>query len=262
MLIPKYGKRIKNVAPAPVYNRRQDVESKLYASIASGDVTLFNEIWEANRDILNVNEPLAAFQWTPLMFACQNRYVGLVKYLLTVLCADPNANSNDMTALILVCSGAIDLYGYSDGISSEEESKVKQICQWLLQHKAMVDKANLKRQSALMFAARNGFVSVIQLLLDNRATLEACDNDEKTALFYAVEENRFEAAKALIEAGALIHVTDRFNNTPKVLAQEKGFDDIVTLFPPDPVIECVPSNYRSYDTYEDYIPTVFPDKQT
>lgn len=235
--------------------------SQVISSLSNGDVTEFGQIWEANRDILDVNKPLSTYNSTPLMIACQGRYVGLTKYLLVALNADPNADSNDMTALILTCCGEMDLYGFH-GISTEEESKVFEICQQLIQRNAMVDKANLRRQTALMFAAKNGFVSVIQLLLQNRATLEACDNDEKTALFYAVEGNQFEAVKALLEAGALIDVKDRFENTPKRLAVEQDFDDIVALFPPDPIVKCVPSSHRSYDSYKDHVPTAFPNKET
>lgn len=211
--------------------------------------------------MFDVNEPVRNCDWTPLMMACQVRHVDLVKYLLFELNADPNANSNDMTALILVCCGKMNLYADDAENNSEEESKVLQICEWLIQRQAMINKINLRRETPLMYASLQGFVSVIQLLLNNRAILEACDNDGKTALFYAVNNNRFEATKLLIEAGALIDTEDAFQNTPKRLAMEKGFDDIVALFPPDPIIECVPSSFHSYQTFQDLIPTAFPDKE-
>lgn len=195
------------------------------------------------------------------MYAAQERHVDLVKYLLFELNADSNANSNDMTALILVCCGKMNLYGDVGDNATEEETKVLQICEWLIQRQAMINKINLRRETPLMHAASHGFTSVIQLLLNNRAILEACDNEGRTALFYAVNNNQYEATKLLIEAGALIEAEDIFHKTPKQLAVENGFDAIATLFPPDPVIECVPISFRSYQTYRDLIPSAFSHKE-
>lgn len=195
------------------------------------------------------------------MIASQNHHVEFVKHLLFNIKVDPNANSNDMTALILTCAGTMNLYASQEDVSVEEEAKVLQICKWLVECGAMVDKANLRRETALMHAAANGYVSVIQFLLGERATLEACDYEEKTALFYAVNDNRFDATKTLLEAGAVTDVEDRFHNTAKLIAEEKGFDNIVELFPQDPIVDCVPNAYHSYQSYKDLIPTVFPEEE-
>lgn len=112
------------------------------------------------------------------------------------------------------------------------------------------------------YAAGNGFVSVINYLLDRKATLEACDREDRTALFYAVRENRYDAVKVFIEAGALVEAEDREGRTPKQFAQDLGFDQLLELFPPDPIFEYVPHQFTSYDTPYDLIPTAFPDKET
>ncbi|XP_055320230.1 ankyrin repeat, SAM and basic leucine zipper domain-containing protein 1 [Sitodiplosis mosellana] len=257
--IDEDGRRIRNHGYVPLIRQADDTPTRLFDAICKGDVDEFRSIWQAKH--LDVNEPIHTYNWTPLMLACQERQLDLVKYLLFDLDADPNANSNDMTALILACCGKINLYGDDAENATEEESKLLQICEWLIQRQAMVNKINLRRETPLMYAAAHGFVSVIQLLLNNRAILEACDNDGRTALFYAVNDNRYDATKILIEAGALIDAEDVFHNTPKRLAMEKGFDDIVALFPPDPVIECVPISFHSYQTYKDLIPTAFPEKE-
>lgn len=189
-----------------------------------------------------------------------------MRYLLFDLHANPNANSNDMTALILACSGPLDMYGTamnSEQNTSDDEERTLHICELLLDDGgAMVDKANLRHETALMFAAGNGFVSVIKCLLDRKATLEACDNNEQTALFYAVKENHLDAVQVLIEAGALVEAKDRYGTTPKLLAQQLGFDNLLDLFPPDPIYEYVPHQFMSYNTPEDLIPTAFADKET
>lgn len=233
----------------------------LYKCVSDGDINGFREIW--NRLNLDIDRPLKTFEWSALMFACQCRHVEFVRYLLFELHANPNANSNNMTALILACMGHYDIHG-DENNTSDDEAPVLKICEMLLDHGgAMVDKANLCRETALMYAAGNGFVSVIQCLLDRKATLEACDRDDRTALFYAVKENRLNAVQVLIGAGALVEAQDRYGTTPKQLAQQLGFDNLLHLFPPDPVIEFVPHQFVSYnDNPEDLIPTAFPHKAT
>lgn len=228
--------------------------------MGDGNVDEFRTLWEANRSHFDINEQIKNILWTPLMIASHRRHVELVKYLLFDLKVDPDKNSIDMTALILCCSGSMNIYEDSYDVSPIEEAKTRQICQWLLECKAMVNKANLRRETPLMYAASSGFVSVIKLLLKNKATLEACDVDEKTALFYAVNENRFEATKALIEAGAIVDVEDRYQKTPKQMAEEKGFNELLKLFPPDPVVPFVPNDVTAYNIFMDHIPTAFPEK--
>lgn len=218
-------------------------------------------LWKENRNDLDVNQPIFGTEYTPLMKACEGRQCEIIKYLLFELKADPNANSNDMTALILACCGTVN-YSNCIGVpDKEEEITVRQICEWLIECDATVDKANLKRETALMYAAKNGYVSVIELLLNNRATLEACDNEERTALFYAVINDCYDATKSLIDAGALTDTKDIFHNTPKLLAEERHNSEIIELFPPDPIVEYVPNTFNSYQTYMDHIPTAFPEKE-
>lgn len=246
-------------------NIEDETGRHLYRCVFENDYDGFLEIWNHghHRDI---DKPLRTFEWTALMFACQNRHVDFVRRLLTEMDADRNANSNDMTALILACSGPFDLYGTTHDISTKDEEKTLQICKMLLDptidNIAMVDKGNLRRETALMYAAGNGFVSVIKYLLKHGATLEACDRDDHTALFYAIRENRFDAVQVLIEAGALVEAQDRDGRTPKQYAQELGFDNLLEFFPPDPIVEFVPHHFTTYDTAHDFIPTAFPDKET
>lgn len=248
--------------PLPKVDIEEETGRHLHHCVTTNDLDGFCEIWEKVH--LDIDKSLKTFTWTALMFACQNRHVEFVRYLLFDLKANPNANSSDMTSLILACSGAIDVFGATDDENSTEiEGKVLEICEMLIDHgRAMVDKANFNRETALMYAAGNGFVSVIKSLLDRKATLEACDRDDRTALFYAVKENRFDAVKVLIEAGALIEAEDRFGTTPKQLAQQFGYDNLIELFPPDPIVEFVPNEFTSYDTPYDLIPTAFPEKRT
>lgn len=242
-------------------NLENQTGMRLYRCVLDNDYDGFLETWQDVKH-QDIDRSICGFDWTPLMFACQNRHVEFARRLLTEMRANPNANSNDMTALILACSGPFDMYETNHRISAEDERNTLELCKLLLDHGAMIDKANLRRETALMHAAGNNFVSVIRYLLDCRATLEACDRDDRTALFYATLEDRFDAVQLLIEAGALVEAQDREGRTPKQHAQDKGFDDLLPLFPPDPIVESVPNHFKSYDTAFDYIPTAFPDKET
>lgn len=254
------GRRIKPV-PVVVENKELDMAQELYSCFAKGNVDEFRITWDKYKSQLNVDEPMYSYGHTPLMLACQDRNVELVRYLLFELRADPNANSNDMTALILACMGTFDIDGLRDNVSPEEESDVLQICKMLVEKRAMVGKANLRRETALMHAAANGYLSVIQFLLDKKAALQACDNENKTALFFAIANNRYEATKMLLDKGAMTDVRDRDDQTPKKLAEVLCFDDIIELFPPDPVVPMVPNHVCFYGDYRDLIPTAFPDKE-
>lgn len=257
----QFGERIQRAKPEPIVKLEDETARHLYRCLYDNDIDGFREIWSHVH--LDVDQPLRTFQWTPLMIACQCRHLEFVRYLLIDLHANANASSNDMSVLILTCLGPYDLFGTTNGISAIDEANVKQICELLLDHgDAMVDKANLRRETALMHAAANGFVTVIKCLLDRKATLEACDVDDRTAIFFAVQGNHFDAVRVLIEAGALTETENRFGSTAKLLAQQMGFDNLLELFPPDPIVEFVPNQFTSYETPYDLIPTAFPDKKT
>lgn len=257
----QFGERIRRAKPTPTVDLEDETGRHLYRCLFENDIDGFRELW-SHVQHQDIDKSLKTFEWTALMFACQCRHIEFVRYLLVEMHANPNANSNDMTALILVCSGPFDMYGTTNDISTRDEEKTLEICKMLLDGGAMVDKANLRRETALMYAAGNGFVSVIKFLLDRKATLEACDREDRTALFYAVRENRFDAVRLFIEAGGLVEAEDRDGRTPKQFAQELGFDNLLELFPPDPIFECVPHQFLTYDTPYDLIPTAFPDKET
>lgn len=225
-------------------------------SIRSDDISGLCNLINLNRNI-KINDPLPDFKWTPLLIACQERKVNIVRYLLFELNADPNVHIDMMTPLIVVCNGYKNLH-YDSEFDSSDESEVLQIAEMLLSRNAVINMHNVMGETALMFAAENGYASVIKLLIEKNVSIEAMDNDGKTALMYAVKGNQYEATKTLIEAGSLTDIEDRYNNTPKRLAQENCIEDIKNLFPPNEQIVAVPNDYAFYSTYKDYLPTAYP----
>lgn len=228
---------------------------KIEKSITSGDITDLRNIINSNPNI-KINDALSDFKWTPLLIACQERKVTIVRYLLFELNADPNVYIDTLTPLMVVCNCHKNFYDTE--FDSSEESEVLEIAKMLLSCNAVINMHNVMGETALMFAAENGYNSVVKLLIENSVSIEAVDNEGKTALMYAVKGNHYEVTKTLIEAGALTDVEDMYNNTPKRLAQENGIEDIENLFPSDEQIVAVPNDYTFYSTYKDYLPKAYP----
>lgn len=217
-----------------------------------GDVEGIQSLLKSNPDI-KINEPIPNQMWTPLMFACQAKKVDLVKYLLYDLKVNPNDHVELWTPLMLACRSKDVYYELPTN-----EADVLKIVQALLDCGAIVNIHNSMGETAFMFASENGFASVVKMLIESSVSIEAVDNTGETALFYAIKNNHYEVAKILVEAGSLNSTVDRFGNTPKLTAMQLGYDDIVGLFPADEVVPIVPSDYLSYNSYKDYLPTVFP----
>lgn len=243
--------------PVAAADRFAELGEQMVAIIKHGTLVEFKEIW-LKCGLTDVNKPIPRQAWSALMYASHERNVELVKYLLTDLRADPNGYTND-TPLILVCQGG-NSYVIDAEHSMQTEEKVLAIIHELIDHNAIINVSNGQGETAFMFAAQNGFAKVIELLLNNNVSIEACDNGKRTAIFYAIEANRPDIVKQLIDAGALIDVMDRYQDTPKLIAQSYGYDDIEQLLGTDDVTLHVPGDYWSYSTYEDLIPTAFPER--
>lgn len=186
-------------------------------------------------------------EWTALMFACYNGHLDLVRCLINDFNADVNKSMNSGTALLLACSA-----------DRTDEETMHDIVKILLENKALVNVRNRNGETPLIMAIISGFESIVNLLLPH-ATLEACDNGGNTALFFAVNYNRYDITKLLIEHGAFTKIRNRYGDEPKQLASYKGYTDIEALFPAEEVHEMIPIKYLSYISYEDLLPTAYPD---
>lgn len=224
--------------------------------IQHGTLNEFKEIW-LECGFTDIDRPIPNQSWSPLMYASHNRNVELVEYILNDLKADPNGYSND-TPIILACQGG-NSYFIETEHSMHIEEKVLAIVCALIDRNAIINVSNGQGETALMFAAQNGYAKIIELLLNNNVSIEACDNRKRTAIFYAVEANQLDIVKQLIDAGALIDVMDQFQDTPKLIAQSYGYEEIEQLFTVDDNSLHVPSDYWSYTTYQDLVPTAFPE---
>lgn len=80
--------------------------------------------------------------------------------------------------------------------------------------------------SALMWAAHEGHVDVLQLLLDKGAKVNTRQQLGRSALWYAAQQGQLEAAKLLAEHGADLNVTSNEGVTAVMAAKQKGFTEI------------------------------------
>ena len=97
--------------------------------------------------------------------------------------------------------------------------------QRLLELGADIDVRNYKGKTGLHYAAKAGFLKVINLLIENGATLDATDKEGETPLFDAIRstikdsEKQRAALEALLVKGANPNVKNRKGETPLQIAK-------------------------------------------
>jgi uncharacterized protein len=69
-------------------------------------------------------------------------------------------------------------------------------------------------KTALLYAAREGHLDMVELLLRSGAALEMADADGVTPLLMAVENGQLDVAHFLIDKGANVNATDWYGQTP------------------------------------------------
>ncbi|MDE0011882.1 MAG: ankyrin repeat domain-containing protein [Candidatus Poribacteria bacterium] len=128
----------------------------------------------------------------------------------------PSKNINEKSHM-----GWPDLVYVCRGDNREHPDKVQR----LLALGADIDVRNYKGKTALHYAAKAGFLKIINLLIERGAPLNATDNDGETPLFDAIRstikdsEKQRAALEALLVAGANLNVKNKKNLTPLQVAQ-------------------------------------------
>ena len=84
--------------------------------------------------------------------------------------------------------------------------------------------------SPLLFACREGIISLCKILLARGADINQKDMDKLspgyTPLLSAATRGDFDMVKMLVEAGADIYMGDRNGKTGQLLAEQRGFEAI------------------------------------
>ena len=123
---------------------------------------------------------------------------------------DINAENQNWPSLVYACRGD----------NGEHPDEIQQ----LLALGADINIQNYKGKTGLHYAAKAGFLKVINLLIENGATVDAIDNDGETPLFEAIRstikngEKQRAALEALLVKGADPNVKNRKGQTPLQVA--------------------------------------------
>ncbi|XP_066144033.1 ankyrin repeat, SAM and basic leucine zipper domain-containing protein 1 [Euwallacea fornicatus] len=158
--------------------------------------------------------------WTAIMLS-----VSLGNPLITKLLLENGANvyqdRDGVTPLMMACSCPSYTAPYQ---------KSFEVVKLLVEKGAVVTVINRKKMDALMYAASNGNLLVVEYLLP-KANKEAVDNQRWNALTWAVSNNQPEVVKFLYENGFSYNLLDVRGNTALDIAKDNCLDDIINIFP-------------------------------
>ena len=159
---------------------KSDLNVSLFIAIGNNDSKLTKKALENGADA-NANFSCGI---TPLM-SIENDNIWIAKLLV-----QHNAN-------ILAVSDN----GYTPLIANASVGHIR-VVNYLLTmilHTPEINHQNNEGWSALHFAAKNGYVSIIEGLISNNANVEIRNNKNFTPLMLAILENEIEAAKAILK---------------------------------------------------------------
>lgn len=219
------------------------------------EVDAFRRLYEDNRELIDLNRPLKRYAWTPLMMACQEGLLELVKFFVIDERLDVNKSVSTWSPLLLACSVKNE---YDEATAAARRDQILEIVKVLIDNKALVNFRNRESETPLMLAIMNGYDAVAEHLIACDASLEVCDNSGNTPLFYACTYGRKRMVEMLMRQGIIYDIFNKYGDRPIDIALDKGFDDIVAQFPVKEKEFIVPPSYSSFETIEELIPTAFP----
>ncbi|KAJ6249289.1 ankyrin repeat and socs box protein [Anaeramoeba flamelloides] len=132
--------------------------------------------------------------WTPLLIACQNGSLEIVKTLL-----DHNAN--------------LHYYDPKDGFSAifiSIENKHVDVFLELFHRKADLQSVNFYSETPIHIACQVGGLEIIKIMIENKVDFDIKDENDMTPLMVAAENNHEEVVKLLLDNGAQIQENDEF----------------------------------------------------
>lgn len=196
---------------------RSDGISPLHTASVSGRTDIINLLLTSELIIppmdVNVKDSEGL---TPLMNACENGTIPIIKQLLSFN-ADVNTLSNNGFTALIVASAS----GFVDTVDV------------LLNSGATVDLMHTSGVTALMYAASSGHLKVVEKLVnEGKADIELRHANGGTALMEASTantEDNLNVIRFLIEKGASHDVKDNDSVTPLMSASSQAACDIVQL---------------------------------
>lgn len=166
---------------------------------------------------------------TALMYASEKGNYEIVSLLLEREAGQRDANGH--TALMMasktsssaaICDGSPTLES-SNEQDTHKKMRIESLITLLMSNPLEIGKVDNYGWSALMFAARDGNVSMVELLLSQEKRLQAYDG--QTALMIGTQANSFTVIKLLVDTEAKMQ--DNLGKTALIIAAAKGYTKLV-----------------------------------
>ena len=215
---------------ADVSIKNNNGNTALMFAAKNGHINIIKLLLEKGADftIKNNND------WTALMFAANQGHIDMVKLLIEKGSDFSIKNINDSTALMLAAeNGHIDVVKFLFNEKVNLLSKDKN--PWTI-YEALYNLTNATKYlcekegwKALILAASNGHINVVNYFLGKGVNLSLKNNNGWTALMAASSNGHLDVVKILTEKGADFSIKNNNGLTALMLAAENGHYDVVTF---------------------------------
>lgn len=185
--------------------------TRLKDACLRGDIDAVRNLLKTNN--VNVNYQNSG-RVSPLYCACQNGHINIVKLLLE------NGASID-----------IEMYGGFTPLYVACQNGHIDIVKLLLEQGASINNEMNSGATPLYVACERGQTDIVKLLLEHGASIDKEKDGGLTPLHVACYFGRIEVVSLLLDQGANHKLKTHGGKTAKDYAQEKGYFDIVKLFP-------------------------------
>ncbi|CAG8636920.1 18120_t:CDS:1, partial [Racocetra fulgida] len=180
--------------------------------------------------------------------AALNGYVKTIEILLKYGSNINAINVKDHTEVIRILIE----YGTSvnDNINTllywAAKSGYVEVVNTLIKYGANVDAVDHNNQTVLRWAAENSYVRIVKTLIEHGANVDAINNHGQTVLHWAAENGNIEVVKALIKHRANVNFINSNSCTALHMAARNGHIEIVKiLIKHDVNINTINDNYSS-----------------
>ncbi|ORX82395.1 ankyrin [Anaeromyces robustus] len=229
---------------AYINKRDQDGNTSLIIAAKNGNYDIVKFLVDEKAQVNKVNN----IGYTPLMYASQNGFYSIVQYLLNngadvnlkskgdieneeENIQDININAPKISLVSQIKDQSKKIFGTVENGCSALMCAAKnghlKIIQKLCDQGAFIKEKNNQGCNALMIAAENGHLDVIQYLHERGLSFHGKNKEKKTALILAAQNGHLSVVKYLIEQGVNIHKRDIYDKNAFVYACQMGYRDIL-----------------------------------
>ncbi|XP_061176059.1 serine/threonine-protein phosphatase 6 regulatory ankyrin repeat subunit A-like [Saccostrea echinata] len=196
------------------------------------------EIEDEGTECLNMHK-----KFTPLTASCYMGFSSAIKKLVERGVDVNKKDENESTPLVLACRFGVssDVEYLIDKAASLNCTSSKspliaavmstnvETVEFLLQNNVKVNTGNIKKKTALYYAAKQGSLDIVKLLVERRAEVNKTDEDGKSPLYWVAQKGYLDIARYLLDRGAECDQSDKKEKSPLYCAAKRGYLEIVEL---------------------------------